>query len=317
MKLRRLISGLLLATLLCIMLPLGVLAEGETTTTTEAPTTTTTTDTPTTTTTTETPTTTTPVIGVEMKTDYPKIEVTSGSQVTFSVNIVYTNTEDTTEKEFDLIVKAPENWTGYVNSSTGARIASINLDPTRTYGANITVYGVPSSYVTPEPGEYTLTLQVTSGDIISSVDLTAKVTAKYGMTLVPAGTTAIYSTSATAGKETVYSITLTNTGSAPIDNVNMSSMAPANWVVTFPTTTIQNLAAGEKRTIDVTLKPGDKAIAGDYMVTLTATGKNAGNQSVQVRVTVATPSVWGIVGIIIIIIVIAGLAYIFMRFSRR
>ena len=311
MKLHRLLSGLLLATLLCIMLPLGVLAEGETTTTTPPETTTTTTTTPTTT------TTVVPEISIELKTDFPKIEINSGAQVSFQVNVIYHNNIDKAEKEFDLIAKLPENWTGYVSSSTGTKIASINLDPTSAYGTTVTIYGIPSSYAPPSPGEYVLTLQVTSGNIINSIDLTAKVIAQYSINLVPTGTTAIYSTTANAGKEKVYSVTLTNNGSAAIENVNLSYSAPSNWVVTFPTTKIDSLAAGEQQVMDVKIKPADKAIAGDYMITLTASGKQSVSKSIDVRVTVATPSIWGIIGIIIIVIVVAGLAYIFMRFSRR
>jgi uncharacterized membrane protein len=306
MKLFRLISGLLLAILLCIMLPLGALAQDETTTTTTPPETTTT-------------TTTTPVpeISVELKTDFPKIEINSGAQVSFQVTVIYHNNIDKAEKEFDLIAKVPENWTGYVNSSTGTKIASINLDPTLAYGTVVNVFGIPSSYAPPAPGEYVITLQVTSGDIISSIDLTAKVTAQYSMSLVPSGTTPVYSTTANAGKEKVYSVTLTNNGSAAIENVNLSYSAPSNWVVTFPISKFDSLAAGEKQVMDVKIKPADKAIAGDYMITLTASGKQSLSKSIDVRVTVATPSIWGIVGIIIIVIVIAGLAYVFMRFSRR
>lgn len=305
MKLRRLISGLLLATLLCILLPLGALAEdGTTTTTTEPPDTTTTTE-------------VVPEISVKMETDFPKVEINSGSQVSFSVRLYYTNNIDTAEREFDLVVKTPANWTGYVNSTSGTRIASMNLDPTYAYGTTVTVYGVPPSYVNPEPGDYTITLQMISGDLTDSIDLTAKVLAKYSITLVPSGTTPIYSTTANAGKEKIYSITLKNDGSATVENISLTYSGPSNWVVTFPETKIDSLDPGEEQVIDVKIKPAEKAIAGDYMITLTASGKQSVYKSIDVRVTVAVPSVWGVVGIIIIVIVVAGLAYIFMRFSRR
>lgn len=315
MKLRRLISGLLLATLLCILLPLGALAEEETTTTTTEPpvTTTTTTEPPDITTT----TTVVPEIGIRMETDFPKLEINSGSQVSFSVKLYYENNIDEAKRDFDLVVITPANWTGYVNNTAGSRIASINLDPTYAYGTTVTVYGIPSSYISPEPGDYTITLQATSRDLTGSIDLTAKVLAKYSITLVPSGTTPIYSTTANAGKDKIYSITLTNNGSAAVENISLTYSAPSNWIVTFPDTKIDSLDPGEEQIIDVTIKPAEKAIAGDYMITLTATGKQSAYKSIDVRVTVAVPSVWGVIGIVIIVIVVAGLAYIFMRFSRR
>ncbi len=294
MKLFRLISGLVIVALICIVLPIGVLAQGETTTTTTPP----------------PPT-------LTFKTDYPKIEVISGASVSFQVTLIYTNMADNADKEFDLITVLPDNWTGYVNSSSGTRIASINLDPTASYGSIVTVNASPSPYLPPEPGEYKVTLQATSGDLKGSIDLTAVVTAQYSMSLAPTGTTPIYSTTATAGKDKVYSVTLQNSGSAAIDKINLSSTQPQDWVITFPNKTIDSLAADSQQTIDVKIRPAEKAIAGDYQITLMATGKQASAQDLNIRVTVVTPSVWGWVGVAIIVIVIIALGFVFMRFSRR
>ncbi len=181
----------------------------------------------------------------------------------------------------------------------------------------MTVYATPLSYLPPAPGDYKITLQGTSGDVKGSIDLTAVVTAQYALSLVPTGTTPVYSTTATAGKEKVFSVTLQNTGTASIDNISLSSDAPQNWVITFPNKTIDSLAANSQQTIDVKIKPANKAISGDYIITLSASGKQASAQNTQIRVTVVTPSIWGWVGVAIIVIVIAGLAFVFMRFSRR
>ncbi len=298
MKTFRLVSGLLVAAILCIVLPFGVLAQDEAATTT-------------------TTTTPPPIVNVTLKTDYPKVEVVSGASVSFQVTLIYANTGDNTAKEFDLIPVLPNNWTGYVSSTAGTRIASINLDPTQSYGTMVTVNASPSPYLPPDPGDYKITLQAVSNDIKGSIGLTAVVTAEYTLSLVPSGTTPIYSTTATAGREKVYSVTLQNSGSAAIDNINLASSAPQDWVITFPNKTVDTLAAGAQQTIDVKIKPADKAIAGDYQITLTASGKQASAQSLEIRVTVVTPSVWGIVGVVIIVLVIAALAFVFMRFSRR
>ena len=105
-----------------------------------------------------------------------------------------------------------------------------------------------------------------------------------------------------------------NTGSAAIDNVNLSSSAPQDWVIEFPVDKIDSMAANSQQTLDIKIKPASKAISGDYMVTLTASGKQASAESLQVRVTVVTSSIWGWVGVAVIIIVIVGLAFVFMRF---
>ena len=84
----------------------------------------------------------------------------------------------------------------------------------------------------------------------------------------------------------------------------------------FTPDTVGSLASGDSQIVDVNIIPDHEAIAGDYEITLKAnTEQSAG--SIKVRVTVETPTVWGWVGIFIILVVIAGVIFIFMRFSRR
>ena len=166
----------------------------------------------------------------------------------------------------------------------------------------------------PEPGEYPITVEASSGEIKGTINLTAIVTASYQMTLsTPDGR---LNTTATAGKNNYFSVVVANTGSAAIDNITFSSDKPTGWTVEPTPEKIDSLAAGESKTIDVNIKPAAKTIAGDYQITLTANGKQT-NDHMDIRVTVETPTVWGWVGIGIIVLVIAGLAYVFTRFSRR
>jgi uncharacterized membrane protein len=41
------------------------------------------------------------------------------------------------------------------------------------------------------------------------------------------------------------------------------------------------------------------------------------SQTLALRVTVSTPTIWGWVGIIIVVLVIAGLAVLFVKLGRR
>ncbi|MGD0795690.1 MAG: hypothetical protein ABR958_08955 [Dehalococcoidales bacterium] len=58
-------------------------------------------------------------------------------------------------------------------------------------------------------------------------------------------------------------------------------------------------------------------MAGDYMISLQVSGKEASATNMDVRVLVKTPTIWGWVGVFIIVIVVAGLFVIIMRFGRR
>jgi uncharacterized membrane protein len=64
------------------------------------------------------------------------------------------------------------------------------------------------------------------------------------------------------------------------------------------------------------ITPSGNAVAGDYMTTLTATTESA-SESIDVRVTVETAPIWGIVGVALIVAVIGGLVLVFRRYGRR
>ena len=98
--------------------------------------------------------------------------------------------------------------------------------------------------------------------------------------------------------------------------IKLSSSKPSGWSIEFTPEEIDDLSSGSIQTIDVNIKPDAKAIAGDYEITLTADATQT-KEDIKIRVTVETPTILGWVGVGIIVIVIAGVAVIFMRFSRR
>ena len=186
------------------------------------------------------------------------------------------------------------------------------LEPGATSGNRISVAAVSPSWV--EPGEYQLTVEAASGEIKGTINLTAIITARYDMSLTtPDGR---LNTTATAGKDNYFTVVVVNTGSAPIENIDFSSDKPTKWTIELSPQKIDSLVAGGSQTIDVNIKPGAKAIAGDYEIRITANATQ-GRDYVSIRVTVETPTVWGWVGVAIIVLVFAGLAFVFMRFSRR
>ena len=74
---------------------------------------------------------------------------------------------------------------------------------------------------------------------------------------------------------------------------------------------------GDEQTINVNIKPPTETVAGDYVISLRASGKQTSADEMNIRVTVETPTIWGWVGVVIILIVVIGLIVIFMPFSRR
>lgn len=250
---------------------------------------------------------------IELTTAYTKLEGTSGTSFEFEVELKYQGSETLI---FDLAVTGPKDWVVYTTPSypKDKRIRDIRLEPGISYGEKVNVAAVPPFWLTPEPGEYRITLEASSGEIKGSIDLIAVVTAKYTLSLTP--TEERYNTSATAGKDNYFSAAVINEGSAAIDNITFSSGKPEGWTIEFSPDKVDTLDAADFQTIDVNIKPPAKTIAGDYNITLRASGKQASN-NIDIRVTVETSTIWGWVGVGIVVLVVAGLAFIFMRLSRR
>ncbi len=64
------------------------------------------------------------------------------------------------------------------------------------------------------------------------------------------------------------------------------------------------------------ITPLGDAIAGDYLMTITAKGTEA-NANTSIRVRVETPQFWWIVGVVLIVGVFAGLYWVFRTYGRR
>lgn len=288
MKLRML-AGLLLVSLLVISPATAVLAQEET-----------------------------PPEAIALTATYTKLEAIAGAGFEFEVGLEYTGGIEA--RTFDLVATGPPDWTVYVTPTypVDKQILDIRLEPVLPYQAapttKVLIHVSPPYWLMPEPGDYPITLQATSGELTGTINLTAVVTASYIMSVAPAGD--LYNTTATAGRDNYFSIEVINNGSAAIDDITFSSTKPSGWTIEFSPSKIDTVAALDSQTVEVNIKPPAKTIAGDYQITLQTKGKQA-SDDLEIRVSVETPTIWGWVGVGIIIVVIAGLVYIFMRFSRR
>jgi len=253
-----------------------------------------------------------------MTATYTKIEAIAGTGFEFDVSLFYAG--GTEARSFDLSVTGPQDWTLYITPTypTDKQILDIRIEPLIPYQTptptKILIHISPPYWLIPNPGEYPITVTATSGELSGSIDLTAVVTASYQMAVTtPDG---LLNTTATAGRDNHFTIEVLNNGSAAIDDFTFSSSKPTDWTIEFSPDKISSVAAQDSQTVEVNIKPPAKTIAGDYQITITAKGKQA-QDDMAIRVSVETPTIWGWVGVAIIVVVIAGLIYIFMRFSRR
>jgi len=249
---------------------------------------------------------------------YTKLEGVAGAGFEFEVGLQYA--VGTEARTFDLAATGPQDWTLYITPTypTDKQILDIRLEPPIPYQAaqitKVIIHVSPPYWLLPEPGEYPITLETTSGEVTNIIEVTAVVTSTYIMSLAPAEER--YNTTATAGRDNYFSVEVQNNGSAAIDDITFSTSKPSGWTIEFSPGEIDSIAAQDSQTIEVNIKPPAKTIAGDYQISLTAKGKQI-SEDMDIRVSVETPTIWGWLGVAIIVLVVAGLVYIFMRFSRR
>jgi len=256
---------------------------------------------------------------VTLTCQYPVLSSYAGTYFSYKIELRYTG--GTEPRVFDLRVKVPSgfNYSITPGYGEGSEIAAIRLDPQKTYTDTINVAVRPYAWLVPEPGDYSIIVEASSDELNASIELKAIVTAKYDLDVEPAR--GLFNTQATAGKDNYFTISMINTGSADLEKINFSSKitgGPSGWSITFEPETIDSLPAGDTREIQVDIKPAEKTIAGDYMINISAEPESKyAFGSVNIRVTVLTPTIWGWVGIGIVVLVIAGLAFMFMRLGRR
>jgi uncharacterized membrane protein len=243
------------------------------------------------------------------------METIAGGEIEYDIELVYEH-RGGEDRSFDLIVTVPEGWDVYMTPQfeREKRISSITLEPSFGIGKTIRLKAISPFFPLPEPGDYTITLEAVSGELKGSFELTSVITAMYNMDI--ATESERFDTTAQAGKDNPFHIEVLNLGTAPIENITFSTSDPQGWDVDFSPEKIDSLSAFNSEMVEVNIKPPTETIAGDYMITITASGEQA-SERIEVRVTVETPTVWGWVGVGIIVLVIGGVAYLFMRFSRR
>jgi uncharacterized membrane protein len=164
-------------------------------------------------------------------------------------------------------------------------------------------------------GTYTFNVLAQAGDVQASTTLNAEVTGQAELNVTASD--GRLSGQAYAGRETPITLIVQNTGTAPARNIELTASAPAGWNVTLDPDRIAEIAPDGQQEVTARISPSDQAIAGDYVVNITARPEDGASKSAEFRITVLTSTLWGIVGVglIAIAVVVAGMAV--MRFGRR
>lgn len=249
-----------------------------------------------------------PTAGSSLIAQYPTVRGKSGAKFEFKADLKNDSEE---ERSYGLSFKAPEGWdVTFQPSYEQKQISDVRLKSGSSQGLDIQVQ--PPMGIAA--GEYPITISAASNADRANADLKVVVTGSYQMEM--ATRTQTFNTTATAGQESPFYVTVFNTGSAPLQNVALASNKPEGWAVTFNPATIESLEPGAQREVAMMIKPAAKAIAGDYMLSVSATQAQV-TLNRDVRVSVETPALWGWVGMGVLVLVIGGLLGLFLKLGRR
>ena len=240
--------------------------------------------------------------------EYPEQQGASGTTFSFDTTVVNNRA---TEQSYSLSAEAPSGWqVTFTPSGESTNVASLNVDPGSSQGLTVTV--TPPEDV--EKGDYTIPVSAISSEDTLTQDLSVSITGTYKVSLsTPDGRLSL---DAYADKETSVTLSITNDGNVDLTNLNLTSTAPTDWDVSFSESTIDTLEAGATKEVTAYIKPAQNVITGDYVTDITIKNDSASSMA-EFRVSVKTPTTWGIVAIAIIVVLVAVLAAIFKKFGRR
>lgn len=244
----------------------------------------------------------------ELTSQYPALE--GPADATYQFRLTLRNNANE-QRLFSLSAEAPKGWEVVFRPAYDSkRIASIPVDANSSQNLDVEVRPPKETAA----GNYTIKVQATAGNATATTDLQVKVLGSFALQLTtPTGR---LNASVAAGDTSPVKLVVKNTGSAPVTRINLSSTAPPGWSVTFRPASIDTLGPGESREVEAQIKADSRAIAGDYVVSVSASGQEA-SSSADLRVTVRTRTVWGLVGLAIIALVAGGVAWVFRTYGRR
>jgi len=163
-------------------------------------------------------------------------------------------------------------------------------------------------------GKYPINIDIGSDKARATAELTLDVSGQPQVSL--SGENDRLSGEVYAGRERRFTFVLRNTGTADARNIELSASPPSGWKVTFEPKSIPVVVPNGEEKFEAIVVPADKAVTGDYMFTVRASGDGV-SESANFRATVSTSTLWGAIGLGVIAAALLVLFGTFGRFGRR
>ena len=244
---------------------------------------------------------------VTMTPDFPGLRSPAGETAEFSVTL---QNDTPADLQFELSASGPQGWQVEARPASEEGATTLAVDAGSSENITVEATSPPNA----EAGEYPITVTATAEGHEISTDLVVAVVGSYSMDLSTADQR--LNAEVTVGSSSDLTLLVVNTGTAPLNGVSLSATPPSGWEVTFDQETLQPIPPGETAAVTATITPSEQAVAGDYIITFSASGEEADDE-IEVRTTVNPSPVWGFLGVGLIVLTLVGLAWVFRRFGRR
>ena len=221
----------------------------------------------------------------------PELRGTSKSTFEFQLSI---KNESGKKVVVGLSSQVPQNFDGTYTEQYGSQeLNALPLDPGQSKDVKLKVR--PPNTVSA--GKYNVTARAAAEDAVVTTDLVLDITGQPKIDI--AGRGGVLSAAANAGKETSIPVVLTNSGTAAAEQIELSGSVPSGWKINFEPKAVDRIAPNENKEVQALVTPTDKAVAGEYVATVRAAARGE-SASQTFRVSVATSTLWGIIGVAII-----------------
>jgi uncharacterized membrane protein len=238
----------------------------------------------------------------------PRLKGSPRSSFDFSVTVKNDSSADVLA---NLTAQAPPGFEVTFKEGYGSQeITSIPLKADESKDISVSVKPAEDAAA----NAYPVRVHIAAGKAEADADLLLDVSGEPSLTLAGQGDR--LSGTAYAGKAKSVPLVIRNTGSAPARNITLNATTPTDWTVTFQPAKLDELNAGAEQHVTALVTPAAKALDGDYMVSLRASGDGV-SQSADYRMTVLTSTVWGAAGVGVIGLALLALVGAVGRYGRR
>jgi uncharacterized membrane protein len=242
----------------------------------------------------------------EFTTRQDNMQGTSRSSYVFNAELKNVTGE---KQRYSLQAAPPRGWR-VIFKPNYRQATSIEVEPTKK--VSVTIEVKPPQEV--KAGVYKIPVRAVSGNTSATLTLQVEITGTFELELTTP--TGLVSGHITAGSEKELKLLVRNTGSAALEDIRFRSTQPSKWEVSFEPKNIPSLEAGRSATVTAKIKAYRKAVAGDYLINLTAYTPESTSR-LAYRITVRMPMLMGWLGLLIIFVALGSVWYLINKYGRR